>query len=147
MQQSPLELTKFTLPRIEKLRKMIPSTKKVLCHLDLHHRNILVTKKSLFLIDWENAAIADPYCDLASTSSIENFTDREMEKLLQLYVKRKCSQSEKNHLFALRILSDVRWALWSLLQTKISPIEGPYVEQAQEFLQHALDRIEGNKYA
>ncbi|MEC5421882.1 phosphotransferase family protein [Virgibacillus sp. C22-A2] len=49
------------------LEHLLPITRKqkyVVCHGDLNHNNILLTKESnLYLIDWDNAMIADPVTD------------------------------------------------------------------------------------
>ncbi|HLQ71953.1 MAG TPA: phosphotransferase family protein [Bacillota bacterium] len=49
------------------LRKFYPTTvghHQVVCHRDLNHNNLILTKEGqLYLVDWENAAIADPVMD------------------------------------------------------------------------------------
>lgn len=45
---------------------VVINIKPVVCHCDLNHNNWLVTNKGkLYLIDWDNAEIADPALDLA----------------------------------------------------------------------------------
>lgn len=48
--------------------KLLPETenqKQVVCHGDLNHNNLLLTNESqLYLIDWDNAMIADPMIDV-----------------------------------------------------------------------------------
>lgn len=39
-------------------------SKKVVCHCDLNHHNVILTDKGqLYLVDWDNAMIADPAMD------------------------------------------------------------------------------------
>ncbi|WP_077298995.1 phosphotransferase family protein [Virgibacillus pantothenticus] len=49
------------------LEKLLPITRKqklVVCHGDLNHNNLLLTEEgNLYLIDWDNALIADPVID------------------------------------------------------------------------------------
>ncbi|GGB27055.1 phosphotransferase [Virgibacillus dakarensis] len=49
------------------LQRLLPATreqKQVVCHCDLNHNNLLLTKAGeLYLIDWDNATIADPVMD------------------------------------------------------------------------------------
>lgn len=49
------------------LHLLLPVTRKqkqVVCHCDLNHNNLLLTKEGqLYLIDWDNAMIADPVMD------------------------------------------------------------------------------------
>lgn len=52
---------------LDYLQLLLPVTrqqKQVVCHCDLNHNNLLLTKKDqLYLIDWDNATIADPVMD------------------------------------------------------------------------------------
>ncbi|RKQ29682.1 phosphotransferase family protein [Oceanobacillus halophilus] len=52
---------------LEYLERLLPKTrnqKLVVCHNDLNHNNLLMSKDgSLYLIDWDNATIADPASD------------------------------------------------------------------------------------
>jgi len=49
------------------LKKLLPATKsqaQAVCHSDLNHNNLILTKHNqVFLIDWDNAKIADPIMD------------------------------------------------------------------------------------
>jgi thiamine kinase len=57
---------------------------KTLCHNDVHHRNI-VDGKSLWLIDWEYAAIGDGLFDLASFACYHELDAGERVRLLEAY--------------------------------------------------------------
>jgi len=49
------------------LKKLLPVTrgqKQVVCHCDLNHNNLILTEDGIiYLIDWDNATIADPITD------------------------------------------------------------------------------------
>lgn len=53
---------------IQYLEVLLPATKnqkQVVCHGDLNHNNLILTDDSqLYLIDWDNAMIADPMIDI-----------------------------------------------------------------------------------
>ncbi|GAA0600475.1 phosphotransferase family protein [Virgibacillus siamensis] len=53
---------------LDKLEHLLPVTheqKQVVCHCDLNHNNLLLTNDGqLYLVDWENAMIADPAMDI-----------------------------------------------------------------------------------
>lgn len=55
---------------LENLRKILPVTRNqslVVCHCDLNHNNLLMSNSGeIFLIDWDNATIADPATDFGS---------------------------------------------------------------------------------
>jgi len=52
---------------IEYILELLPNTrnqKLVVCHCDINHNNLILTKeRKIFLVDWDNAMIADPATD------------------------------------------------------------------------------------
>jgi len=60
-----------------------PAAASVFCHNDLHHLNML-GEKPLF-VDWEYAAIGDPYMDLAAVATYHDFDARQRSELLRSY--------------------------------------------------------------
>ncbi len=56
----------------------------VLCHADLHHRN-LIDAGGLRLLDWEYAGTAEPYFDLASFAQSNDLTPAEQVLLREEY--------------------------------------------------------------
>lgn len=118
----PEELSSNVFPWINRLKESeLMHMEKRPTHLDLWSGNILDDGKELWLIDWEYAAMGDPFFDLATLASVENFSDQEMEKFLRYYLLRQPSKLERHHFYCMRILADTRWALWSYLQVKLSP--------------------------
>jgi thiamine kinase-like enzyme len=130
------------IPLISQLKSRVGPVKTVPCHLDLHHGNILDDGKKLWLIDWEYSAMGDPYFDLATLASIENFSDSEMVQLLKSYCD-ECgpTQEEIAHLYSMRILADARWSLWCYLQAKISPLGPVFIPYGDMYLQQCLERL------
>lgn len=140
----PEALENSVLPAINSFQKAADSSliiTKTPAHLDLHGGNVLDDGNQLWLIDWEYAAMADPYFDLASLASIEYFSDHEMEELLEYYLERTPTDQEIDYFWKMRILADTRWALWCYLQAKISPLDEPFEKVGHEFLEHCLERI------
>jgi thiamine kinase len=60
-----------------------PVQSPVFCHNDLHHLNLL-GEKPLF-VDWEYAAIGDPYMDLAAVATYHDFDANQRTELLHSY--------------------------------------------------------------
>lgn len=55
----------LSLSYLEILLPVTKNQKQVVCHGDLNHNNLLLTDDSqLYLIDWDNAMIADPMIDI-----------------------------------------------------------------------------------
>lgn len=138
----PQELAAKVIPWMKQVKKEIfPQKKCVPCHFDLHHGNVLDDGKRLWLIDWEYAGMGDPFFDLATAASIENFTNEEMEKYLQTYLGRPPSKQEISYFLTMRILADVRWSLWCYLQTKVSPLDQPFGPYGEFYLKNAIERM------
>jgi thiamine kinase-like enzyme len=129
------------LPQLEKIEKLLPDQMKVPCHLDLYNRNVVSDGKRLYLVDWEYAAMADPFFDLATFASAEFFSDEEMNQLLEIYLEKAPSEEERSCFYFMRILADIRWSLWAYLQAKISPINGSFIQMGEDFLKEVLGRI------
>jgi thiamine kinase-like enzyme len=144
----PQEIMDEVLPMVARLRETkFFIARSVPCHLDLHQGNILDNDKSFYLIDWEYAAMGDPFFDLATLATMENQTDEEMKEFLQEYLEgREPTPDEMNHFYEMRILSDARWALWYYLQAKISVLDVPYKEHGDKLLAECLKRIRGHNY-
>ena len=72
----------------ERAREYIASLASVaqscLCHNDVHHLNVIDGGR-LWLIDWEYAAIGDPYFDLASVCCYHALSDELRRVLLRAY--------------------------------------------------------------
>ena len=138
----PSDLAQTVLPWVKQLKQtLVLSPIKVPCHLDLHHGNLLNDGENLWILDWEYAAMGDPLFDIAVTSAAENFSDEQMQYLLEIYLDRTPSQEEFQYLYKMRILADARWASWCFLQAKISPLNAPFFEFGEGFLEQCLNRI------
>lgn len=131
------------LPWIVQLEQTINlQTKKVPCHLDLHHGNVLDDGNQMWLIDWEYAAMGDPLFDLATAASVENFSEKEMLQLLQSYFNGKTpTKKEVDYFHFMRILADARWTIWFYLQAKISPLDIPFAKDGDVFLERCLNEL------
>jgi thiamine kinase-like enzyme len=91
----------------------------VLCHNDLVAENVLETEQgNLLLIDWEYAAIGDPYFDLAVVVRHHALEDSLARHFLAAYLQRAPSQSESARFDLQCQLYDTLLALWNL---RVSP--------------------------
>ena len=136
------------IPWMKQLQLEIdPLSTCVPCHFDLHHRNVLDDGERYWLIDWEYAGMGDPFFDLATAASIEDFSEKEMIEFLRVYLNnRQPSPQEVSYFNTMRTLADIRWSLWCFLQSKISPqVNQPFLAFANFFLQNALNRLENEK--
>ena len=93
----------------------LASVSQCLCHNDPVAANILNTEQGLKLIDWEYAAVGDPFFDLAVYSCHESLSDEERALLLNAYCE-GAGEAERGYLN--RALANYRYLdlLWSILQ-------------------------------
>lgn len=151
---TPEEIISFYLAKIEELKIQLSPLQQVIinkrprlspvplvpCHLDLKSQNVLDDGVRLWIIDWEYGAMSEPLFDLASLASADSFTDEEMDKLLVLYAGSPSAEM-KERLKQLRILADLRWALWALIQMHTSTLNLPYQQWVEELFYEVETRI------
>jgi thiamine kinase-like enzyme len=100
--------------RLERLA-LYPRTPGVLCHGDLHIRNLLQRGSALVLLDWEYAHVTDPFWDLAGWSANNDFGQAARGLLLASYLPALPHAAEQERLALLTWLYDYVCLLWSLL--------------------------------
>lgn len=140
--QIPIELTQAVFDA-EQLLQKFAEPRLSPCHFDLHHENALYDGEKLWLIDWEYAGNGNPLFDLATAASTENFTDAEMNSFLKNYHNgEEPKETEIQYFYLMRIFADLRWALWSYIQDKISTIDTSFTTFAKTFLKQGLERLQ-----
>ena len=115
------------LSLVESVRPFQPS---VLGHNDLLNANFLYDG-SLRILDWEYAGMADPLFDLANLSVNNELGHERDESLLAHYF----GAPEEAALAALRLMklvSELREAMWGVVQVAISELDIDFVAYARE---------------
>jgi thiamine kinase-like enzyme len=79
---------------------------KVFCHNDAQRSNMVVSKDRLYLLDWEYAGLNEFYYDIASFGNV-SFLDA--LKLLDVYLERKATLEEQNHVRFYRMFQALQW--------------------------------------
>lgn len=67
---------------------------------------MVLANNQLYLLDWEYAALNDPYYDIASFGNVK-FYDALM--LLEAYLERKPTKSEADHVRFYRMYQALQW--------------------------------------
>ena len=93
------------------------------CHNDLIAANFLQSQDRLYLLDWEYAGMGDPYVDLGNCAVNFCMDDAGSRTLMESYLDREPSVEEMAQLHLLRVLSDLREAMWSYVQVGISTLD------------------------
>jgi thiamine kinase-like enzyme len=95
----------------------------VLCHNDLLPANFLASDAGIRLIDWEYAAMGDPYFDLGNFAVNNGLGPAEEEAFLGAYLGEPPGRHRLARLRAMRFMSDFREAMWAVLQGSLSDLE------------------------
>jgi thiamine kinase-like enzyme len=115
------------LSRIEAARPFRPQ---VLGHNDLLNANFL-DDGSIRILDWEYAGMADPYFDLANLSVNNELGSGLDESILEHYFG-SVDASKLAALRLMKLVSELREAMWGVLQLAISELEVDFAGYATE---------------
>jgi len=121
------EAVSAVLSRIEAVRPFRPS---VLGHNDLLNANML-HDGSIRIVDWEYAGMADPFFDLANFSVNNELPAGSDESILRHYFG-SVDDSKLATLALMKLVSEMREAMWAVVQLAISELEVDFVAYANE---------------
>jgi thiamine kinase-like enzyme len=115
----------------------------VLGHNDLLNANFLFDGR-LRIVDWEYAGMSDPFFDLANASVNNGFPAASETALLGHYVG-DVSDTVTSTLHLMKIVSELREAMWGVVQMAISALEVDFTTYARDRGEHAIELArEGN---
>jgi thiamine kinase-like enzyme len=100
-----------------------PEHEPVPCHNDLLNANLIWDGTRVRIVDWEYAGMGDRYFDLGNLSINNGLTEAEDEQLLAAYFGEPCTPARFACLRLMRIVSDLREAMWGVLQRSISELD------------------------
>jgi thiamine kinase-like enzyme len=107
------------------------------CHDDLLNANFLREGDHVWLLDYEYAGMGDPYFDLGNLSINNGLTDEAQEHLLRAYVG-EVRDTHRARLGLMRLMSDLREAMWGVVQQALSTLEVDYEDYAARHLARLL---------
>jgi aminoglycoside phosphotransferase (APT) family kinase protein len=121
------------LARIEIVRPFRPT---VLGHNDLLNANFLFDDR-VRIVDWEYAGMSDPFFDLANLSVNNGFGVDSEIALLRHYVG-DLSDPVLSTLHLMKIVSELREAMWGVVQMAISSLDVDFTTYARQRGEHAI---------
>jgi aminoglycoside phosphotransferase (APT) family kinase protein len=124
------------LKRIEEARPFRPA---VLGHNDLLNANFLFDNR-LRIVDWEYAGMSDPFFDLANVSVNNGFPAPSEIALMRHYLG-DVSDQVTSTLHLMKIVSELREAMWGVVQMAISALEVDFTTYARDRGEHALELV------
>jgi thiamine kinase-like enzyme len=107
------------------------------CHNDLLNANFLLEGDHTWIVDYEYAGMGDPFFDLGNLS-INNGLDEDAQALLLRAYFGDVRDVHRARLALMRIVSDLREAMWGVVQQAISTLDFDYVDYADRHFARLL---------
>ena len=133
-----------TINEIEKAMLMKPITT-VPCNNDLLAENYIDHGNQLWLIDYEYSGNNDPTFELGNTCQEMQFNDEQIKEVCAAYFG-EATPAMIARMKLNMIMSDVGWALWAAIQTKISTIDFDFWGWAIERWGRAVEKMDGSEF-
>jgi thiamine kinase-like enzyme len=115
------------------------------CHNDLLNANFLIDDKQIYVLDWDYAGMGDLYFDLANFSDHHELSDEQDRWLLECYFG-EVSDKQIAHLKIMKVMSDLREAMWALVQIGISELDFDYRGYANRFFARVFENIKDPRW-
>jgi thiamine kinase-like enzyme len=103
--------------------------------------NLVDDHRKVWIIDWEYAGTGDLFFDLGNLTA-NNLFNQEQEHLLLQYYFGKARPADLRRLRLMRLVSDMREAMWGFLQMGISKLDFNYQAYACRHLERFLEAAE-----
>ena len=107
------------------------------CHNDLLNANFLRDGDHVWILDYEYAGMGDPFFDLANLSINNGMSGSAQEMLLRAYFG-EVTDGHRARLGLMRVMSDLREAMWGVVQQALSTLDVDYVEYADRHFERLL---------
>ena len=115
------------------------------CHNDLLNGNFIDDGTRIRILDWEYAGMGDIFFDLGNFAVQHEFNDEQDEILLRAYFG-EVTDSQRAHLKLMKIMSDLREAMWGMVQVGVSKLDFDYVGYAQKYFDRFDANTSGDEY-
>ncbi len=109
------------------------------CHNDLLNGNFIDDGTRVRILDWEYAGMGDIFFDLGNFAIQHEFKDEQDEILLKAYFGEP-TDSQRAQQKLMKIMSDLREAMWSQVQIGVSKLDFDYAGYGRKY----FDRFEAN---
>jgi thiamine kinase-like enzyme len=101
------------------------------CHNDLLNANFIRSAEGIRIVDWEYAGMGDRFFDLANFAVNHELLPADEDVLLEAYFG-ELREEDRDHLRAMRFMSDFREAMWGVVQQGISELDFDFKEYAEK---------------
>lgn len=143
----------LTKERVLALRDFIDSfqIQRSLTHIDAVPDNFLMSEldDSIWLIDWEYAAMQDPHLDLAMFAVYSFYTRKQIDWLIDLYFDGNASNSIRLKIYTYVAMAGLLWSNWSEYKRNLGVEFGEYTVRqyryAKDFSRIVHKELSGGK--
>ncbi|MBI1801065.1 MAG: phosphotransferase [Chloroflexi bacterium] len=101
------------------------------CHNDLLNENFIDDGRRVRIIDWEYAGMGDPFFDLGNFAVHHRFSDEQDARLIESYLG-DADDAAFAHLKLMKMVSDLREAMWGVVQINLSTLDFDYQAYADK---------------
>jgi thiamine kinase-like enzyme len=115
------------------------------CHNDLLNGNFINDGTRIRILDWEYAGMGDIFFDLGNFAIQHEFNDEQDEILLKTYFGNP-TDSQRAHQKLMKIMSDLREAMWSQVQIGVSQLDFDYAGYGRKYFERFEASTSGNEY-
>jgi thiamine kinase-like enzyme len=115
------------------------------CHNDLLASNFIDDGRTIWILDWEYAAMGDPFFDLGNFAVNQSLDEEQCELLLRYYWG-EVQPANLAHLHLMRLASDLRESFWGFLQLGISELDFDYAGYAHHHLERFLSNAAAPRF-
>lgn len=116
------------------------------CHNDLLNGNFIDDGNRIRILDWEYAGMGDIFFDLGNFAVQHEFTVEQDDILLKAYFGNP-TDSQYAHLKLMKIMSDLREAMWAQVQRGVSQLDFDYDGYGRKYFDRFEESTSGNDYA
>lgn len=129
-----------------RIEAALPPAPAVPCHNDLLAANFIDDGARIRILDWEYAAMGDPFFDLGNLAANGEFRPADEHRLLDLYAG-DVSDAALLRLGLMRLVSDLREAMWGLVQVGISGLAFDFMGYAARHFARFAERASAPQLA
>jgi len=119
------------------IEQALPLAAPVLCHNDLLNANFIDDGDRIRVVDWEYAAMGDPFFDLGNFAVNHGLAEEEQSFLLEAYAG-KADEAALARLHLMRLMSDFREAMWGVVQQGASELDFDFRSYARRHFERLL---------
>jgi thiamine kinase-like enzyme len=116
------------------------------CHNDFLPANFIDCEDHFKIIDWEYGGMGDRYFDLGNFA-VNNRLDEELDAVVLGEYFGQCSEFKTARLKIFKVLSDIREAMWAMVQVGVSKLDVDYQAYGNKHFDRLIRNLGDSRFA